>query len=114
MYQELFSYFSVPFLRFFSLLHLVTPPPSVTGQFDDYIHYDKSCPNPSLTVRNVVQKAMHSDSRIAASLLRLHFHDVFVNVMILDLLTPPQLEIPLHLNLKAVFCNSIMKAQIRS
>ncbi|XP_002992287.2 peroxidase P7 [Selaginella moellendorffii] len=41
--------------------------------------YDKSCPTLIPTVRAVLQKAIAKEPRIAASLLRLHFHDCFVN-----------------------------------
>ncbi|KAJ7971433.1 Peroxidase [Quillaja saponaria] len=41
--------------------------------------YANSCPNVSAIVRNVVQQSLQSDSRIGASLIRLHFHDCFVN-----------------------------------
>lgn len=41
--------------------------------------YSSTCPNASSIVRNAVQQAMNSDSRIGASLIRLHFHDCFVN-----------------------------------
>ncbi|CAL5193562.1 unnamed protein product [Lathyrus oleraceus] len=41
--------------------------------------YSNSCPNVSSIVRNVVQQALQNDSRIGASLIRLHFHDCFVN-----------------------------------
>ncbi|KAK7285473.1 hypothetical protein RJT34_20246 [Clitoria ternatea] len=41
--------------------------------------YSSTCPNVSSIVRNVVQQALQSDSRIGASLTRLHFHDCFVN-----------------------------------
>ncbi|EER95209.1 peroxidase A2 [Sorghum bicolor] len=42
-------------------------------------YYDGSCPHVYDTVRRVVQEARASDPRILASLLRLHFHDCFVN-----------------------------------
>ncbi|KAF4374540.1 hypothetical protein F8388_016091 [Cannabis sativa] len=42
--------------------------------------YSSTCPNVSTIVRNAVQQALNSDSRIGASLIRLHFHDCFVNV----------------------------------
>ena len=42
--------------------------------------YASTCPNVSSIVRNAVQQALQSDSRIGASLIRLHFHDCFVNV----------------------------------
>ncbi|KAJ7975993.1 Peroxidase [Quillaja saponaria] len=41
--------------------------------------YANSCPNVSTIVRNVIQQSLQSDSRIGASLIRLHFHDCFVN-----------------------------------
>ncbi|XP_041026342.1 peroxidase A2-like [Juglans microcarpa x Juglans regia] len=41
--------------------------------------YANTCPNVSSIVNNVVQNALQSDSRIGASLIRLHFHDCFVN-----------------------------------
>lgn len=42
--------------------------------------YANTCPNVSSIVSNVIQQALQSDSRIGASLIRLHFHDCFVNV----------------------------------
>ncbi|KAF3442655.1 hypothetical protein FNV43_RR16571 [Rhamnella rubrinervis] len=41
--------------------------------------YASTCPNVSTNVRSAVQQALQSDSRIGASLIRLHFHDCFVN-----------------------------------
>jgi peroxidase len=43
-------------------------------------YYDASCPHVYDTVRRVIQEARAADPRILASLLRLHFHDCFVNV----------------------------------
>jgi len=42
--------------------------------------YSTTCSNVSSIVRNAVQQALTSDTRIAASLIRLHFHDCFVDV----------------------------------
>ncbi|PAN50721.1 hypothetical protein PAHAL_9G541300 [Panicum hallii] len=42
-------------------------------------YYDASCPHVYDTVRRVIQEARAADPRILASLLRLHFHDCFVN-----------------------------------
>jgi peroxidase len=42
--------------------------------------YDQSCPGAYDVVRRVIQDARVSDPRIPASLIRLHFHDCFVNV----------------------------------
>ncbi|KAK7259557.1 hypothetical protein RIF29_25166 [Crotalaria pallida] len=41
--------------------------------------YSSTCPNVSSIVSSVIQQALQSDSRITASLTRLHFHDCFVN-----------------------------------
>ncbi|KAF3618792.1 Peroxidase 54 [Capsicum annuum] len=41
--------------------------------------YSSTCPNVSSIVQNVIQQALQSDARIGASLIRLHFHDCFVD-----------------------------------
>uniref|UniRef100_A0ACD5YDK8 Uncharacterized protein n=1 Tax=Avena sativa TaxID=4498 RepID=A0ACD5YDK8_AVESA len=41
--------------------------------------YDASCPNALATIKSGVAAAVSSDPRMGASLLRLHFHDCFVN-----------------------------------
>ncbi|EEF31678.1 peroxidase A2 [Ricinus communis] len=41
--------------------------------------YASTCPNITSIVTNAVQQAFQSDSRIGASLIRLHFHDCFVD-----------------------------------
>ncbi|XP_050371439.1 lignin-forming anionic peroxidase-like [Argentina anserina] len=41
--------------------------------------YDTTCPNISSVVRNVVEEAQQNDIRIGAKLIRVHFHDCFVN-----------------------------------
>nr|XP_043620032.1 peroxidase 10 [Erigeron canadensis] len=48
------------------------------GQLNYYYYYS-SCPNLPMIVQYGVWAAMKNDTRIAASLLRLHFHDCFVN-----------------------------------
>ncbi|KAL2337620.1 hypothetical protein Fmac_012066 [Flemingia macrophylla] len=42
-------------------------------------YYDYSCPNALSTIRSVVEAAVQKEYRMGASLLRLHFHDCFVN-----------------------------------
>ncbi|KAH7542803.1 peroxidase 4 [Ziziphus jujuba] len=42
-------------------------------------YYSKSCPKVLSTVKSVVQSAVSKERRMGASLLRLHFHDCFVN-----------------------------------
>lgn len=41
--------------------------------------YSKSCPKVFSTVKSAVQSAINQERRLGASLLRLHFHDCFVN-----------------------------------
>lgn len=45
--------------------------------------YDRSCPNAVEIVKSVVSKAVAREQRMAASLIRLHFHDCFVKVYII-------------------------------
>lgn len=42
--------------------------------------YDKVCPQALPAIRRVVKQAIDLEPRMGASLLRLHFHDCFVNV----------------------------------
>lgn len=46
--------------------------------------YKSSCPNLFQVVRKEVIKALMNEMRMGASLLRLHFHDCFVNVSLSD------------------------------
>lgn len=41
--------------------------------------YNHVCPQALPTIKSIVQKALDSEPRMGASLLRLHFHDCFVN-----------------------------------
>ncbi|KAI4305316.1 hypothetical protein L6164_028688 [Bauhinia variegata] len=40
--------------------------------------YDSTCPNALSTIRTVIRRAVSKERRMAASLIRLHFHDCFV------------------------------------
>ncbi|OMO67789.1 Plant peroxidase [Corchorus olitorius] len=57
----------------FVWLALATTALSLTPNF-----YDKICPQDLPAIRKVVQAAVHKERRMGASLLRLHFHDCFV------------------------------------
>ncbi|KAK8585896.1 hypothetical protein V6N13_050866 [Hibiscus sabdariffa] len=46
--------------------------------------YRNSCPEAESIIFSSVENAVSQDARMAASLLRLHFHDCFVNAMLLD------------------------------
>ena len=52
------------------------PPRALSPRF-----YERSCPSVFRIVRDGVRSAVKSDARMAASLLRLHFHDCFINVL---------------------------------
>ncbi|XP_028768923.1 cationic peroxidase 1-like [Neltuma alba] len=41
--------------------------------------YDRICPQALPIIRSVLHRAIHRERRMGASLLRLHFHDCFVN-----------------------------------
>jgi len=43
-------------------------------------YYNKVCPQALPIIYSVVKQAIIDEKRMAASLLRLHFHDCFVNV----------------------------------
>ena len=47
--------------------------------------YATSCPNALSTISSAVNSAVSSEKRMGASLLRLHFHDCFVNASLLSL-----------------------------
>ncbi|KAH7553937.1 hypothetical protein ACOSP7_029130 [Xanthoceras sorbifolium] len=42
-------------------------------------YYEHVCPKALPTIKRVVEAAVHKERRMGASLLRLHFHDCFVN-----------------------------------
>ena len=52
---------------------------AASGQLKDDF-YDYSCPDLDSIVQARVSAAMKAEARMGASLLRLHFHDCFVNV----------------------------------
>ncbi|XP_057835259.2 peroxidase 4-like [Cryptomeria japonica] len=63
-------------LAFFAIIFLSST--SVYAQLSVNF-YAKSCPQLLSTVRAAVKKAVANEKRMGASLLRLHFHDCFVN-----------------------------------
>ncbi|KAG8367951.1 hypothetical protein BUALT_Bualt16G0126000 [Buddleja alternifolia] len=66
-----FSSFLAIFIATFLLLHPSQAQLNAT-------FYSTTCPNVSNIVTTVLQQALQSDPRIGASLIRLHFHDCFV------------------------------------
>ncbi|XAR60801.1 Peroxidase [Bertholletia excelsa] len=62
----------------YSLVAVLAILPPSSGQLvPDY--YDKVCPQALPTIRQIVSNAVQQEPRMGASLLRLHFHDCFVN-----------------------------------
>lgn len=51
--------------------------------------YQFSCPQAEDIVMSVLEKAIAKEPRMAASLLRLHFHDCFVQVILFFVLLVP-------------------------
>ncbi|CAM0873095.1 unnamed protein product [Alopecurus aequalis] len=49
------------------------------GQLLDHHFYDRVCPAALPAIKKVVEEAVAAEPRMGASLLRLHFHDCFVN-----------------------------------
>ncbi|AQL06813.1 Peroxidase 52 precursor [Zea mays] len=49
-----------------------------SAQLDPHF-YDKACPAALPTIKRLVEEAVAAEPRMGASLLRLHFHDCFVN-----------------------------------
>jgi len=48
------------------------------GQLDPHF-YDKVCPKALPTIKSIIEDAIKQEARMGASLVRLHFHDCFVN-----------------------------------
>jgi peroxidase len=44
--------------------------------------YHKSCPKAESAIRTAIRTAIARERRMAASLIRLHFHDCFVQVLL--------------------------------
>ncbi|RCV14502.1 hypothetical protein SETIT_2G431400v2 [Setaria italica] len=60
-----------------SLLLVVAPASSASAQLSSTL-YDTPCPRALATIRSAVNAAVAQEARMGASLLRLHFHDCFV------------------------------------
>ncbi|KAL9229544.1 hypothetical protein vseg_005000 [Gypsophila vaccaria] len=75
------SKFMMNYFIFLSILAIVPLCFATYKSYGGYLYpqyYDHSCPQAQEIVRVVLSKAVSKDPRMAASLLRLHFHDCFV------------------------------------
>ncbi|KAL3502205.1 hypothetical protein ACH5RR_036654 [Cinchona calisaya] len=68
------KYFATFFTLSLTLLLLSFP---CEGQLSPTF-YDSTCPNALTTIRTAIRSAISAERRMAASLIRLHFHDCFV------------------------------------
>ncbi|KAL8262290.1 hypothetical protein R6Q59_026339 [Mikania micrantha] len=65
-------------LVFVSLILCISTASSDSG-LSSSSYYDRVCPEALPTIKRVVEDALAQERRMGASLLRLHFHDCFVN-----------------------------------
>jgi peroxidase len=68
------------FLYFATLVAILIP---VSAQLTPDF-YDKVCPQALPIIRKITKQAIRREPRMGASLLRMHFHDCFVNVSLLQ------------------------------
>lgn len=73
---------SVQFLFMLSLVLVIGANAQLTPNF-----YGQSCPNLGTIVRDVMRQTVVREPRMAASILRLFFHDCFVQVKHASLFT---------------------------
>jgi peroxidase len=53
-----------------------------TGNSLSYNYYEKTCPDVEFIVAKTVKAATASDKTVPAALLRMHFHDCFIRVIL--------------------------------
>ncbi|XP_073049248.1 lignin-forming anionic peroxidase-like [Primulina eburnea] len=71
--------FTSSFCTLFSLTSILFLLSSISCEAQlSTIFYSKTCPNALATIRTSVRRAVSAERRMAASLIRLHFHDCFV------------------------------------
>ncbi|KAJ0743298.1 putative peroxidase [Helianthus annuus] len=68
---------AISFLSLVSLIFSIATAALNSGLSSSY--YDRVCPEALPTIKRVVEDALAQERRMGASLLRLHFHDCFVN-----------------------------------
>ncbi|KAL6502509.1 hypothetical protein OROHE_024514 [Orobanche hederae] len=84
MYSRKQNYLSAYLCVILYVTSLINAVPGTGGYCHEhdlsYDYYDRSCPNLQTIVGWGVWKAIQNETRMAASLLRLQFHDCFVNL----------------------------------
>ncbi|KAF7145887.1 hypothetical protein RHSIM_Rhsim04G0123000 [Rhododendron simsii] len=71
---------------------------------DDY--YSSTCPDVLTTIESAVETAVSNEARMGASLLRLHFHDCFVNASLSYF--PQSFSLSIFLNLLTQFSSMLV------
>ncbi|KAL7149496.1 hypothetical protein ABFS83_05G045000 [Erythranthe nasuta] len=61
-----------------ALMLVLSHVPASEAQLSPPTFYDTTCPNALATIRTSIRQAVARERRMAASLIRLHFHDCFV------------------------------------
>ncbi|XP_078160007.1 peroxidase RIP1-like [Carex rostrata] len=69
---------SLSFLLTYLLVLVASSGTLAKAQLDPYF-YDKVCPQALPTIKSIIDDTIKQEARMGASLLRLHFHDCFVN-----------------------------------
>lgn len=73
--ESRFQYFLVLFMVTLATFMIPSTLAKLTPNY-----YDKVCPQALPIIKSIVKEAIIREPRMGASLLRLHFHDCFVNV----------------------------------
>ncbi|XVE86938.1 hypothetical protein DITRI_Ditri18aG0075400 [Diplodiscus trichospermus] len=81
--------------------------------------YHKTCPNVTSIIREILQNAALNDTRITASLVRLHFHDCFVqgcdaSILLDDPDTTEKVALPNNASVRGYEVIDAMKAAIEN
>ncbi|KAB1220920.1 Peroxidase 43 [Morella rubra] len=80
--------------------------------------YSQTCPQAEIIVRSIVQNAIRTDPRNAPILLRLHFHDCFVEgcdgSILIDNGSNPEKKAPAHVGLEGFEVVENAKAELES
>lgn len=85
-----------------------------TGIFLSFDMYFITCPQAEDIVRSGVEQAVAADPRMAASLLRLHFHDCFVNVSVVLILINSYKDVHINPTVNLIFSIKLYNLSLSS